>query len=362
MNEWATWGANDRHSHAYSSLLSKQAETIAKNLRIAEAFRDIRCLACHTGMPLDALELEQGHASVVSDTQSQDARLQSGVECEGCHGASHQTIGIAESQGWKDAHYSEDWRYLLESDKWEKFGFYDLKSPIQKTKLCLSCHQGNIQTGRLITPAMYKAGHPLLPKFEIESFLTQMPSHWRSLDEKPASVRDEWFKKTGKVFDPQEHTRSKRLLVGALISLSEQLALVADLCDSKVPSPLPRPTWVEFAPLVLPNQRFELLKDSFQAEGILRCSDSLWSTAMAEIACEFAEIRAEEFRERINHVLTAMETGLSGKLSPLIESCRETSAWLEFVASQLDQRRFTENHASRMLWRVSEAGAAGFRL
>lgn len=364
LNEWSTWQISDPHSRAYESLKSDQAQAIAAQLQMVDAqgqslaHRDIRCLACHTGLPLDELDLETGTESLVTKSMAEDIRLSEGVNCEGCHGASSQRGSQGTARGWKEEHFQDSWRFRPASDKREQFGLYDLTSSTLKTKLCLSCHQGHIQTGRILTPAMYEAGHPRLPRFEIDRYVTKMPPHWRPLGKKPAGVREEWLSKTKGEFDPNDHIRSKRILVGSLVYLSEQLTLVADLCDPAVPSPSARATWVEFAPFVLPNDRFELLKDAFEAEGVERFSDSLWSIAMAELAIEFAGIPSEEFHRRTQNIVEVMERGLSGELPPLIEASRDTSAWLESIAFQLEGRPFPRADAEELLKRIEESKAA----
>ena len=62
----------------------------------------------------------------------------------------------------------------------------DVRNPVRRAEQCFSCHIGNVEEGKLVTHAMYAAGHPPLPSIEIESFAKQMPRHWRYLDEKVA--------------------------------------------------------------------------------------------------------------------------------------------------------------------------------
>ena len=50
--------------------------------------------------------------------------------------------------------------------------------------MCLSCHLGNIEEGRFISHAMFAAGHPPLPSFELQTFIDQLPPHWVPLEKK----------------------------------------------------------------------------------------------------------------------------------------------------------------------------------
>lgn len=363
LNELAIWGNNDIHFAAYSVLYSDRATEIASKLRMTDwqgrslAYRDTRCLACHSGISLDALELQKGSPTVVTTEMTKDIRLNRGVDCEGCHGASTQKDLLGGVRGWKDNHYNDTWRYLPTSEKAQKFGLYDLTSPILKTKLCLSCHEGNIQMGRFITPAMYEAGHPELPQFEIEYFLSQMPPHWRALDEKPKEVREKWLQLTKKSFEPKDHVHSKRVLVGALITLSEKLKLIADLCDANLPTPVERPAWTEFAPYVLPPEQLASLQESFNTVGIKIPSTSRWSTEMAQIACQFRGVTRDEFQARMNKVSEAMVVGLEGDLAILIAECREASTWLAKVGEESERQVFSQEDSERLLARICEVGS-----
>ena len=51
--------------------------------------------------------------------------------------------------------------------------------PSNAHKLCLSCHVGNAAQGKVITHAMYAAGHPPLPAMDIATFALNQPQHWR---------------------------------------------------------------------------------------------------------------------------------------------------------------------------------------
>ena len=55
----------------------------------------------------------------------------------------------------------------------------NVRDPVRRTELCLSCHVGDIACGKFVTHDMFAAGDPPLPAFEIETFLEQMPPHWR---------------------------------------------------------------------------------------------------------------------------------------------------------------------------------------
>lgn len=234
-----TWG-NDKHAQAYTALLSATGKKIGEAMGVeGDIHRDKRCLACHTAYPIDEMETADGQAFglIQKELYEKDLRLTVGVSCEGCHGAAGD---------WKSPHTSkEEWRFLEPEKKCEK-GFYDVRSVISRTKLCLSCHLGNAAQGRVLTHEMYAAGHPPLPAFEIETFENQMPKHWRHLSEK-GELRDEFLARTGSKFNPDELHRTKSLLVAALVSRSESLRLTANLAEGAVSEQIPKPRWPDFA-------------------------------------------------------------------------------------------------------------------
>jgi hypothetical protein len=242
-NEVKTWGETDKHAQAYTSLLSDTGKEIGKALGIGEnVHRDKRCLACHTGFSIAEMETDGGkiHGLISEDKYKTDIRLTTGVSCEGCHGKA------GGSEGWLAAHTSkETWRFLEPEKKCEK-GFYDVRSVISRTRLCLSCHLGNASQGRVLTHEMYAAGHPPLSGFEIETFQNQMPKHWRHLKEK-ADLHKEYQEKTGIKSNADELEHTKSLLVGALIARSESLRLTADIAEGAVSEQISSPQWPDFA-------------------------------------------------------------------------------------------------------------------
>jgi hypothetical protein len=177
-NEWSTWSARDRHAQAYTTLLGERSKRIGKILGIENIDRDARCLACHSSLPASSVKRD----GMVVDaayfaTDRVDERVALGVNCEACHGAAgaHKPKDRA---GWIDAHVaSQTWRFKAPGEKQSDFGFYDVRTPSSRMRMCLSCHLGDAEQGRLVTHAMYAAGHPPLPSFELKSFADMMPPH-----------------------------------------------------------------------------------------------------------------------------------------------------------------------------------------
>ena len=60
----------------------------------------------------------------------------------------------------------------------------DLWDPVKRATKCASCHIGNPGEQKVVTHAMYAAGHPPLPGLETATFSDAMPRHWEYLREK----------------------------------------------------------------------------------------------------------------------------------------------------------------------------------
>ncbi|NBW44747.1 MAG: hypothetical protein EBR45_04140 [Betaproteobacteria bacterium] len=151
QNEYTTWSRLDRHAKAYTVLLNKQSQRIAKNLGLAQPAHESKiCLDCHSHNP-DAKN--RGPRHVVSD----------GVSCEGCHGpagkwvTSHTVANVPHAENVAN-------------------GLYPTSRPVEQAKLCLSCHFGN--DDRFVTHRIMGAGHPRMA-FEIETFGALEPAHYK---------------------------------------------------------------------------------------------------------------------------------------------------------------------------------------
>jgi len=168
LNESDTWLKHDVHSIALKRLDGELGQTMEKNLKykVTEA---PQCLTCHS------VDLSPGKSlgeKVYKDFATKDG----GVTCTACHGL---------SKTWQSDHFAEPtqeglslpWRKKTPEYKWST-GMADLRNPVVKAQLCVSCHVGNPDEGKVVTHDMYAAGHPPLPPFELASFMEAEPKHW----------------------------------------------------------------------------------------------------------------------------------------------------------------------------------------
>ena len=178
--EATEWLERDKHAYAYKLVRqdlspdqlelpnrksNKLSVEISRKLKWAEGDGSFerKCLSCHVGR------------SATQDSTKLD--IQFGVQCESCHGPGSEYTKV-------EHHQQVSWRARTPDQKSE-LGMWDLTSPSTAAAVCLSCHLGNIKEERFITHEMYAAGHPVLPPFDLQTFLNAMPPHWKTLQEKP---------------------------------------------------------------------------------------------------------------------------------------------------------------------------------
>jgi len=237
-NEYIRWRDADRHTQAYAVLVAdsdvkseKLVNRMERILRISKndpqwtAANAAECLSCHsTPQP------PSGDGS-----ENQFTQLQKNVTCEACHGP---------GKNWETAHSDPSWRVKPIADK-TAAGMRNLRDPVVKTTVCLSCHLGNVSEGKVVTHDMYAAGHPPLTGFEVTAFARRMPWHWESLAEKSRvpGLAAAW-PKFAEQYDlprgPAEATRE--VLLGGLVELKEYLELLAEYAADA-----PATAWPELA-------------------------------------------------------------------------------------------------------------------
>lgn len=207
--------ANDKHRQAYELLegnLGKHMEKILAQSKSDATYKvttDKQCLACHANY-----RWKEGF--------EQPPLFEFGVTCESCHGPSSL---------WEGPHDDPRWRKISAEEKEQKYGMIDVRNPVRRAQQCFSCHVGNVQEGKVVTHEMYAAGHPPLPGIEIETFSQQMPTHWRTLQEKGEfKFREDYIKSN---FPGLEHSplndlaKTKSVIIGGTMALRETVNLFA---------------------------------------------------------------------------------------------------------------------------------------
>jgi cytochrome c554/c'-like protein len=193
QNEYSTWVVRDKHAHAYENLTNPVGTRIAKIMGLPSPDTAPRCLACH------ALD-------VPADQRARTFDLTDGVGCENCHGP---------ASAWLGPHTTRGWKY----EKSLELGLYDTRDLLKRSEKCLTCHLGT--AGKSVDHELIAAGHPDL-YFELDSFMSVMPPHWKEVDTDP------WFS-------------VRAMGVGQAVQLREQLKRVARESQAGI--------WPEYAEL-----------------------------------------------------------------------------------------------------------------
>lgn len=153
QNEYITWQRKDLHAKAYEALLNDRSKRIARNLGLESAHTAQVCLDCHTD---NVPEEKRGPTFQVSD----------GVGCEACHGGSVRWIGVHLAGQGHEANVAN--------------GMYPTVDPVQRARLCLSCHFGDEK--KFVTHRIMGAGHPRM-SFELNTFTALQPAHFKIDDD-----------------------------------------------------------------------------------------------------------------------------------------------------------------------------------
>jgi cytochrome c5 len=212
LTEAVTWSGDDKHHLAYDHLRDGLGQRIGQRLNANVFDPATGCIQCHAAPDATArAKADPLHQPIL------------GVDCEACHGP---------GKNWVGEHQKHDTWYARSRDEKTNLGFIDIRSPVSRAELCLSCHSGSPADGRVITHAMYAAGHPPLTGFEIETFSEMMPRHWRYPYQKPGA--------TSASFE-----RTRNMLVSSVVAL--RMAMELTVADAAADNQLER--WPEFARL-----------------------------------------------------------------------------------------------------------------
>ncbi len=162
QNEYSIWVVKDKHAKAFDALTSPVGERMARILGLGKSEQAAKCLACH------ALD-------VPADARAKTFELNEGVSCESCHGP---------ASAWLGPHTTRNWTH----EQSVGAGMYDTRNLVRRTEKCLTCHLGTQE--KFVDHEMLAAGHPDL-YFELDSFSSVMPRHWKTPRESASGVSAE---------------------------------------------------------------------------------------------------------------------------------------------------------------------------
>jgi hypothetical protein len=162
QNEYSIWVVKDKHAKAYEALTGPVGERMGRILGLGKSEQAAKCLACH------ALD-------VPADARAKTFELNEGVTCENCHGP---------ASAWLGPHTTRNWTH----EQSVAAGMYDTRNLVRRTEKCLTCHLGTQE--KFVDHEMLAAGHPDL-YFELDSFSSVMPRHWKTPRESAPGVAAE---------------------------------------------------------------------------------------------------------------------------------------------------------------------------
>jgi hypothetical protein len=310
QNEYSIWAAQDKHQRGYMVLSNTVSLRIAKLLKLGDPNKEHRCLACH------ALD-------VPAEARAQTFQLDDGVSCENCHGP---------AVGWLGPHTTRGWTH----EQSLKLGMYDTRNLISRSERCLSCHVGT--PDKQVDHEMIAAGHPDLT-FELDTFSSAMPRHWKPLRDKVA-----WF-------DVQEWA------VGQAVQLRESLNRLSRRSAG--------PQWPEFSELECFSCHHSLTKPEAswrQAGGYpgRRPGATQWNTSrftvFRHVAIETSREAATKLDAELDHL-----TGLVGSWSDRTQieaSAGRASQLADQIAHELERQQYDENLTVRIMQGISSDGAS----
>ena len=149
QNEYITWQREDKHAKAYAVLLNDRSRRIARNLGLEAAHTAPLCLDCHADNP-------------PANLRSARFQLSDGVGCEACHGGSVRYLGLHATG-------------IASHEENVNLGLYPTELPVERAKLCLSCHFG--MERKFVDHRIMGAGHPRMA-FELDTFTAIQPAHY----------------------------------------------------------------------------------------------------------------------------------------------------------------------------------------
>jgi hypothetical protein len=224
MDEYQTFDSQDKHKLSFTVLTGLRGQQMNRLLGIDVTQSEAGCINCHSVPERGALKQYY-------------TREDDGVTCVACHGT---------YRNWVLKHQIPDneWYGLTRKDKERQFGMTDLWDPVTRAEICASCHIGNSAQGKVVTHAMYAAGHAPLPSFEAATFSDAQPRHWEYLREKQKMPKRAARLKPP--FDRRNLEQTQLVVVSGLVSLRESMRLFADEAAANKPNSVGA-GWPDFA-------------------------------------------------------------------------------------------------------------------
>jgi hypothetical protein len=343
--EVKVWNEQDKHKDAFLVLRSERAKRMSLLLGIKDAATEKSCLSCH------GVDVRDPDVKIDKTFKPEE-----GVSCVACHGAHAE---------WVDTHGArlqrEKWRSLSRGEKERDYGMTDLWNPATRAKTCAACHIGDGQQGKVVTHAMYAAGHPPLPGLEVATFSNAMPRHWQDLKEKKAEVQKLLS------FSPGEHEETKAVVVGGIIELKQTMDLLAAQAALRTRAGQPDEQFLDLAQVDCYACHHELQIPSWRQErgypGMPgRPQFRQWPLALIKLGLHHAgqDQKATEFDKKLRALQSAFASQPFGKLPDVVRAAGELADWCKQLEIGLSKPscQYDQTAAIRLLRYVCAMSAA----
>lgn len=335
LNEVHIWDEKDKHRSAYDVLKGERAQRMGEILGI-DVTTSADCLSCH------AVAKEQ-----IDCGEKFNVTL--GVSCEACHGPSSKWVGT---------HWQNDWISRTPDQEKVAAGLYDVRDPVARTRLCLSCHLGHsggeadkygplFGQRKIVTHDMYAAGHPPLPGFEVETFATNMPPHW-ALEGERAGL---------------EIARS--VLIGGLVALRDSVHLLQTEATRAAAEPADgsKVLWPELALFDCRACHHDLRVNSWRQTSQQplrpgRPTIRYWPSALARLAFEHTGRTSTDLDRTLEPLYAELGRQPFGAPERISDASSAAVRELDVVIDSLAQQEISHESTKVLLKRVAETAAS----
>ena len=350
LDEFKTWNEQDKHRRAHDALTGDRGRKIGTLLGYKNVAIEPSCVTCHaTGFLPDDPNLEPSLAL---------QGIGQGVGCTACHGPYKEWV-LNHGIGTQTI---LEWRSKPALEKKASFGMNDLRDPAERSRVCNSCHVGNSEERKVVSHAMYAAGHPPLPGIEINAFSRAMPPHWWKADE--------------------ELVETKTTLIGGVVVLRDSMRLLATQAlegtKSQDKATTTRPDfamyecyachhelkpsgsrgWRQARPSANPADGFLLFGNRTGTPGRPRFRS--WPLALARLALAEAEGMPDgnslrmDFIERLAELNAAFDAKPFGDPGKVAGAANRLAEWSDAMLKTLQSPQFKLSAPPRLLAALTE--------
>ncbi len=336
--EAAVWEAEDKHRDAFKVLHGERAREIGALLRLPTPVWEAKqCVSCH-GVWIEDAKLRH-----------RTFKPEDGVSCVACHGAFREWVALH-----GDVLERDTWRGYSRRFKEERYGMRDLWDPARRARLCASCHVGNNAESKVVTHAMYAAGHPPLPGVEIATFSDAMPRHWQYAREKRPEIQKLLH------FGPEEAAfeQTRLVAVGSVVVLREALELLAGQAAQAVPEKDPRVIWPELAQFDCAACHHELSRPTWQPKPTAAGEPGMpraprWPAELAALVLDRPGGETPgKLRDYFQEINKPLNDRPFGRPAEVAQAARRAVTWLDRRIPELAANKYDRAAALQLLHRL----------